>query len=358
MKNNRYTFLILLAIVFVLLAGCKPEGKKSSAKTQDDNIRLVNLPDENKVDIFIDSIYFTSYIYPDNMEKSVLYPLNSSSGIPVTRGFPIDPRPYERVDHPHQTGLWFNYGNVNGLDFWNNSYNIPEDEKDHYGSIRHTKIIKTESGNDHGELDVTMDWLKPDGIPLLREESKFIFYGSENYRAIDRIIRLTALDTTVAFTDNKEGLFAIRVARAFEMPSDQPQTFLDDNGIPTEVKVMNNEGVNGKYKSSEGIEGLDVWGTRAKWVTLSAKVGDEPVSLAIIDHPENPGFPTYWHARGYGLFSANNLGQKIFSNGKEELNLKLQPGETVLFKYRFIIQSCNFLSDEKMEQEFEEFSKK
>ena len=56
----------------------------------------------------------------DNMEKPVLYPLNSSSGIPVTRGFPIDPKPNERIDHPHQTGMWFNYGNVNGLDFWNN----------------------------------------------------------------------------------------------------------------------------------------------------------------------------------------------------------------------------------------------
>ena len=358
MKKIRFAFFILPAIVFVLLTGCKPEGKKSSAKTQDDNIRLVNLPDENKVDIFIDSIYFTSYIYPDNMEKPVLYPLNSSSGIPVTRGFPLDPRPNERVDHPHQTGLWFNYGNVNGLDFWNNSYIIPKEEKDHYGSIRHKEIIKAESGSDHGELDVTMDWLKQDSIPILREESRFIFYGYENYRAIDRIIRLTALDTEVVFTDNKEGLFAIRVARAFEMPSDQPQTFLDDNGIPTEVKVMNNEGVNGKYKSSEGIEGLDVWGTRAKWVTLSAKVGNEPVSLAIIDHPGNPGYPTYWHARGYGLFSANNLGQKIFSDGKEELNFTLKPGESVLFKYRFIIQSGHFLSNEKMEQEFEEFSKK
>ena len=120
MKKNHYTFLILLAIVFVLHAGCKPEGKKSSGITQNDNIRLVSLPDEHKVDIFIDSIYFTSYIYPDNMEKPVLYPLNSSSGIPVTRGFPIYPKPNERIDHPHQTGMWFNYGNVNGLDFWNN----------------------------------------------------------------------------------------------------------------------------------------------------------------------------------------------------------------------------------------------
>ena len=124
----------------------------------------MSLPDEHKVDIFIDSIYFTSYIYPDNMEKPVLYPLNSSSVIPVTRGFPIDPKPNERIDHPHQTGMWLNYGNVNGLDFWNNSYNIPEEEKDHYGSIRHKEITKIKSGNDHGELDVTMDWLKPEKL--------------------------------------------------------------------------------------------------------------------------------------------------------------------------------------------------
>jgi len=358
MKKNSYTLFILLALILALPAGCRAEKKKPLEKPQDDRIRLVNLPNEHKVDIFIDSKYFTSYIYPDDMEKPVLYPLNSPSGVPVTRGFPLNPRPGERVDHPHQVGLWFNYGNVNGLDFWNNSYNIPEETKDRYGTIRHREIRSIKSENSHGILEVTMDWLKADGTPILREESKFIFYGMGNYRAVDRIIKLTALDTEVVFTDNKEGLFAIRTARAFESPSDQPQVFVDANGNPTKVKVMNNEGVNGKYRSSEGIEGADVWGTRAKWVTLSAVLDQESISLAIIDHPENPGFPTYWHARGYGLFSANNLGQKIFSQGKEELNFTLKPEETVTFRYRFVIQSGHFLTDEEMEPEFVEFSKK
>ena len=48
----------------------------------------------------------------------------------------------------------------------------------------------------------------------------------------------------------------------------------------------------------------------------------------MIDHPKNPGYPTYWHARGYGLFAANPLGQKAFSNGKETLNLTLEPGQS------------------------------
>ena len=32
-------------------------------------------------------------------------------------------------------------------------------------------------------------------------------------------------------------------------------------------------------------------------------MGGEPVSIAIFDAPGNPGYPTYWHARGYGLFA-------------------------------------------------------
>jgi hypothetical protein len=50
-----------------------------------------------------------------------LYPLIADGGITVTRGYPLEPRPGERVDHPHHAGLWFNYGEVNGFDFWNNS---------------------------------------------------------------------------------------------------------------------------------------------------------------------------------------------------------------------------------------------
>ena len=86
-----------------------------------------------KVDVIIAGQLFTSYIYPDDLDKPVLYPIYTSKGSVITRGFPRDPRPGERVDHPHHVGLWFNYGDVNGLDFWNNSYAIPSDKKDLYG---------------------------------------------------------------------------------------------------------------------------------------------------------------------------------------------------------------------------------
>jgi hypothetical protein len=56
----------------------------------------------------VDGAPFTAYIYPDNLKKPVLYPLRTATGRAVTRGFPLEPRPGERADHPHHVGLWFN----------------------------------------------------------------------------------------------------------------------------------------------------------------------------------------------------------------------------------------------------------
>jgi Family of unknown function (DUF6807) len=70
---------------------------------------------------------------------------------------------------------------------------------------------------------------------------------------------------------------------------------------------------------------------------LSGTVGTEPVAIAILDHPSNVGYPTYWHARGYGLFAANPLGQKDLSAGKDVLNYALDAGQTVTFRHRIEI---------------------
>ena len=103
--------------------------------------------------------------------------------------------------------------------------------------------------------------------------------------------------------------------------------------------MVDNTGVTGQYVSSEGLKGDAVWGTRGRWTLLSGTVDGEPVTLAILDHPSNPGFPTYWHARGYGLFAANPLGESIFTEGKKELNLTLEPRQSTTFRYRVLILS-------------------
>ncbi len=119
---------------------------------------------------------------------------------------------------------------------------------------------------------------------------------------------------------------------------------------------MDNDITTGNYVSSEGIEGDAVWGTRAKWVALNGQMEGEPVSVVIFDHPKNPGHPTYWHARGYGLFSANNLGQKELSGGKDELNYKLGAGESVDFAYKVLLHSGTELGKNQIDQMYQEFA--
>ena len=124
---------------------------------------------------------------------------------------------------------------------------------------------------------------------------------------------------------------------------------MDSHGIVTKVEKMDNTIVKGDYRSAEGVEGKEVWGTRCRWMKLASEIKGEQVALVIIDHPSNVGYPTYWHARGYGLFAANTLGQKIFSEGENELNFSLKRGETETFKYRLVVAVDN-LSDIQINQ--------
>jgi hypothetical protein len=343
------SFLVLVALLGAIY------GRIRDNKDGERGVKLTVNEPARRVDITVDGKPFTSYIWPDTIKKPVLYPLRASTGTIVTRGFPLDPRPGERVDHPHHVGLWFNYGNVNGVDFWNNSDSVKADLKHPYGTIVHRKILRTVNGKDRGELDVEMYWLMPDGKPVLKEDTRFIFRAGANLRAIDRVTKLTALDSRVVFTDDKEGVIGMRVARSLELPSDKPEVFTDSSGKPTAVPRLDNAGVSGMYLSSEGLKGDAVWGTRGRWVMLSGTVEQQPVALVILDHPKNPGFPTYWHARGYGLFAANPLGQKALSNGKEQLNYQIEPGQSATFRYRVMIFTGTATANQ-VEAEYKDFA--
>jgi hypothetical protein len=303
-----------------------------------DRIQVVRNDADKRVDITIDGKPFTSYIYPGGaLKKPTLYPLRSANGSLVTRGYPMEPRKGEPRDHPHHLGFWFNYGDVNGIDFWNNSEAIAPAQAARYGTIVHTAIVEAKGGAGQGELAVEAEWVKSDGTPLLKEQTRFIFRGDANMRSIERVTTLTALKERVNLNDNKEGVIGLRVARGLQQPATKGEVVTDASGNATKEAILDNTGVTGNYTSSEGLKGDKVWGTRARWTMLTGNADSEPVTLALLDHPSNPGYPTYWHARGYGLFAANPLGQKALSNGKEELMLALDPGKSATFRYRLLI---------------------
>jgi hypothetical protein len=339
-------------ILFLLASGVLSNAQPA----KDKGVKLVTVEDKHKIDVFINGSFFTSYNYPANIEKTFLFPVNAPDGSIITRGFPIEPRKGERVDHPHHIGIWFNHGNVNGLDFWNNSSAIPAVKKDSYGHIVHQKTL-TVAGGKKGIIEALLNWEDNKGNTILTEDVKYIFTGDKNSRTIDHISKLTAINGPVTLGETKEGMFAIRVDRAFEMPSNESLIFTDDNGNPTTVKATDNAGVTGMYTSSKGLKGDAVWGTRNDWVILAGIKNKINISFAIFDHPKNPGYPAYAHARGYGLFSINNFGKNSYDPKQEKLNYTIEKGQSVTLYHRFYVQSGSELTPEIANKIFKSFSK-
>jgi len=317
----------IAAFAFILAVNVTLAAKKEKVSFKNDDAG-------KKVEVYLGGKLFTAYIYPDNMEKQSLYPIMTASGKFITRGYPLNPRPFERTDHPHHVGLWFNFGSVNGLDFWNNSFAIKPEDKPKYGTIKFRKIVSENPSK--GTLVTNADWVDVKDNVLLNEEATYIFEGDGSTRSITRITKLTAKQE-VTFEENKEGLIGLRVDRTFEEPATKPEVFLDANGIETKVPVMNNDGVNGVYHNAEGVKGGDVWSKRSPWVALRGVKEGETITIAILDNKANPNYPAWSHARGYGLFATNNLGGRIFDKNAAEVKIVLKPGETITFRHKIVI---------------------
>jgi hypothetical protein len=325
-KSKIFTAIIFTATIF-----------STSFSQKKEMVKIVKNPTEKKYDVLINDKPFTSFLYPDSLEKPVLYPIIASNGTVVTRGFPLNPKPDDATDHPHHIGLWFNYENVNGLDFWNNSFAIPADKKKNYGWIRTDKILKKKNGK-KGKLTYHANWVNQANDVLLEEITTFLFSGVGHKWTIDRITTLKA-NTLVSFKDAKDGLLGFRAAHELQIPTDKDQKFTDDKGNVTIVKGGTDKKANGNYLTSEGKMGDSAWSTRGTWCKMFAKMGEDSISVVIIDHPKNVNYPTFWHARGYGLFAANPLGEKIFTNGVSSKNFTLKKGESTTFRYRIVIDN-------------------
>lgn len=303
-----------------------------------------------RVDITIDGRPFTSYIWPTTLKKPVLFPIVDADGVTITRGWPLEPRPGERTDHPHHDGLWFNYSNVNGFDFWNNSEAIPAQRAAKMGTIVFDRIVSAKSGASRGELVTESTWIDGQNHSILSETSTYVFAHSGPTRTIDLVVTLKALDHVV-FNDDKDGLLGLRVARWLESPEEKGGTFTDANGIATTVAAAANlPGValpTGEYLTSESVRGEAVWSTRGRWCSLTGHDdARHTVTVAIFDHPGNIGYPTYWHARGYGLFAANPLGRQMFDVKHPPLDYTLEKGKATTFRYRLVFYTHAATIDE------------
>jgi hypothetical protein len=326
-----------------LLVSCLSIASSALGAAKGKGVEVIANEASQRVDVTIDGKPFTSYIWPNTIRKPVLFPLIDADGVTLTRGFP--PGPSERVDHPHHVGLWFNYARVNNFDFWNNSEAIKPENLSKMGVIRFDKILSTSNGPARGELVTLSTWIDGNNHPILQETTRFVFSSRKGARVIDRIATLFAIDHVV-FEDEKDGMLGLRVASWLESPTAKDAVFIDSHGVQTKTGAASPD-ASGVYLTSEGAKGDAAWSTRGQWCSLTGHTSNDHVdTIAIIDHPGNPGYPTYWHARGYGLFAANPLGRSIFDPKQPPFNYSLDKGQQTTFRYRVVIADRAETADE------------
>lgn len=281
----------------------------------------------NQITVDLDGKPYTTFYYGPEVPKPYLSPLRAPSGNIVTRGFPMEKIAGESNDHQHHRGLWFAHSSVNGFDYWNNEFSYENNPKvkGTMGHIFVTKIGKAQGGERTGEIDASAQWQQPDGTVVLSENRRMIFHAGGPERVMDFDITLTAKQT-VKFGDAKDGVFGIRVASGLEEPAPKQPAEPKRTGVMVNAQGLKTE--------------AECWGKRSEWMDYSGLVNGEQVGIAIFDNPANPRYPTYWHARGYGLFANNIFAVHEFTKGKEpDGSLTLQPGEKLRFQYRVVIHA-------------------
>jgi hypothetical protein len=266
-------------------------------------------PQVDRISVEIDGKPYCDFFLAPGGNKPYLYPLRTASGIVVTRHYPMEEG--ETRDHPWHHGMFFEHGAVNGADFWNTEPTTADPKK---GRIVLKKVLEAKGGPKSGTIKAAFDSFGPDGTLFMTDTRTVTIYSDPQLRIIDYEIAIES-GRKLTFGDTKEGTFGIRLATALS------------------------EDRTGKMVNAEGLETeKNVWGKRSAWVDYYGQVDGSAVGVAIMDHPSNPRYPTYWHSRTYGLFAANPFGVKDFTGDKsKDGSMTIEPGERVSFRYRVVI---------------------
>ena len=135
------------------------------------------------------------------------------------------PRPNEPIDHPHHVGLWLNYENVNGIDFWNNSFAIPAEKKNLYGHIKLDGIVETKSGK-MDSIIYSANWENQQKNRFTKRENHIYFSRHMQTDESSTGLLILTAEQDISFADAKDGLLGIRVAHELELPSTERRQFM------------------------------------------------------------------------------------------------------------------------------------
>jgi hypothetical protein len=271
----------------------------------------LNETEKGKLEVKINGEMFTSYNFGEDVPRPFLYPVIGPYGDGVTRNFPMKQVEGEKTDHKHHRSIYVAYGEVNGTDNWS--------EDGNYARQIHKKFDEIVSGPVFGRFAATNDWVSHEGEKQVEEQRVITFYNlPSSERVVDVEVTFKATEKDVHFGDTKEGgILAVRVATS--MDGDRGGMIVNAIGAMTESEC---------------------WGKPAHWVDYVGPVEGKTVGITIMDHPDSFRYPTRWHVRDYGLFTANPFAMQYYEPEKGvKGDYTIKKGDLLRFKYRLYIHA-------------------
>lgn len=249
----------------------------------------------DKIDITIDNLFFTSYIFAGNEKYPFFYPVNGPSGASVTS--------MRNGTYPHHSSLFFGCDRVNGGNYWQEGL-----ERGRIVSLR-ADILE----NDGPRVVIENEciWSRPGAVSPMKDIRKItITAPSKDMFQVDFDIRMEMLEE-VTIEKTNHSLFSVRMDPA--------------------LSVVNG----GTMINAEGAKGeKETFGKASPWIDFYGKRGNNIEGIALLQHPSCKWYPSPWFTRGYGFFSPTPL--DFPADGKANVFKK---GESIQLRYRVLVHS-------------------
>ena len=312
MIMSRKSLSFLVGLVLLCGLASSPAAEKGFSAEKSDK----------GVEVKLNGKLLTRYVLGEG-NKPFLFPVIGPNGSGMTRAYPMRDVPGEKQDHPHHRGVWFGHQGVNGFDSWHEPKTLHErkltDEKRkealaHLAATVHREFKRVAANDKQATIVSVNDYVGADGTKLMSDLRRIVFREAKGKRYIDYDITLFAEFGDVTLKDMKDCGFNIRV--------------------PHSMTVDAKEG--GAILNSRGDRDKDAWGKRAEWCAFYGPVDGKTAGIAMLNHPGSFRFPTPWHARTYGLFTANPFGTKSLDKNAEDGTITLKKGEKIQLKHRLV----------------------
>ena len=241
-------------------------------------------------------------------------------------------------NHDHHRSVWFAHHNIGGVNFWS-------DQTD--GKVRQKHWYSYRDGDDEAIMASCLGWYDGSGKQLMEQDvvaAIIPMKSGEHALEIQITMRPPAKVKSVELGKTNFGFLAVRVAKSVSVHFG-----------------------GGKLTNSDNLKGEKaIFGKQAKWMDYSGSVavGKGADRKAVIegityfDHPTNPRHPTWWHARDYGLITANPFGVGHFERKKRGAgDMKIKAGESVTFRYRFLFHEGD-VKEARIERRYKAWGEK